>query len=246
MIKGIAKNLLKRCGYEILGYPSAYATRRSLAGLIGQEQINLVLDVGANLGQFARELRSAGYRGRIVSFEPISSLNTQLRSVANDDPNWTIAEPTAIGAESGMIEINIAGNTESSSILAMLPSHSEAAPQSKYVRTESVPIHRLDEVCNLSPSDRVMLKIDVQGYERQVLAGAEEVLKLCRAVISELSLVPLYRGQALAREIWDFLEMQGFEPWSMEPCFRNPESGRTLQLDGAFVRRKELYSTRGF
>ena len=138
-----------------------------------------------------------------------------------------------------MVEINIAGNTESSSILAMLPSHSEAAPQSRYVSTESVPIHRLDEVSNLSPSDRVMLKIDVQGYERQVLAGAEEVLKLCRAVVSELSLVPLYGGQALAREIWDFLEMQGFEPWSLEPCFRNPESGRTLQLDGAFVRRSK-------
>ena len=106
-----------------------------------------------------------------------------------------------------------------------------------------MPIHRLDDVFRLTDGDRVLLKIDVQGYERQVLAGAMRVLDSSCAVVSELSLVPLYENQVLAREVWDLLVMHGFEPWSMEPCFRNPENGQTLQLDGVFVRRRPSKQT---
>ena len=150
-----------------------------------------------------------------------------------------IAVRTAVGAETGSIDLHVSANSVSSSILDMLPSHSEAAPESSYVRVETVPVHRLDDIYSVASTDRVLLKIDVQGYERQVLEGAPRVLGDCRAVISELSLMPLYKGQALARDIWDLLAMQGFDPWSLEPCFRHPKSGRTLQLDGMFVRRSE-------
>jgi FkbM family methyltransferase len=237
MMKAYIKRLAKRFGYEIVGSPRAFATQRSLIGLIYQEQINLVLDVGANTGQFVSELRAAGYGGRIISFEPLSSAYTQLRSHAEGDPNWTIADRTAIGAETGVVEIHVSGNSVSSSILDMLPSHSQAEPQSGFVGTESVPVKRLDDLCALSPTDRVLLKIDVQGYERQVLDGAKRVLGSCSAVISEMSLVPLYEGQVLAREMWDLLAVQDFEAWSLEPGFRNPETGRMLQIDGIFVRR---------
>jgi hypothetical protein len=83
------------------------------------------------------------------------------------------------------------------------------------------------------------LKIDVQGYEKQVLEGAPRVLGSCRAVIAEMSLLPLYEGQVLAKELWNQLTEQGFEPWSLEPGFRHPATGRMLQLDGIFVRRRE-------
>jgi FkbM family methyltransferase len=237
MFKQFAKRLAKWTGYEILGHGRAHATDRSLMGMIRQEQINLVLDVGANTGQFASELRAAGYDGRIISFEPLSTAHAQLRSHAQRDPKWTIADRTAVGAEQGSVEIHIAGNSASSSILAMLPSHIEAAPQSIYVGVEIVPIHRLDDICNLSPTDRVLLKIDVQGYEKRVLDGAKRVLTSCRAVISEMSLIPLYDGQVLAQDLWALLEAQDFEPWSLEPGFRSPETARMLQVDGFFVRR---------
>ena len=238
MIRSLLRNLAKRRGYEILGYPRAYAAHRSLSGLLQQERINLVLDVGANEGQFVDELRASKYGGRIISYEPQASAHAKLCSRAEGDPNWTIAERTAIGSEPGSIELNISRNGVSSSILGMLPSHSEAEPESSYMGTEMVPIHRLDDICVLSAEDRAILKIDVQGYERQVLQGAPIVLSNCRAVIAEMSLVPLYDGQMLAKELWDLLLAQGFEAWSLEPGFRDPETGRMLQFDGIFVRGK--------
>jgi len=236
MFKMFIGTLAKWCGYEIVGYPRAYASRRSLAGLIRQEQINLVLDVGANTGQFVQELRAAGYRGRIVSFEPLASAHQRLRKHAEGDPNWTVADRTAIGAESGSVEIHVSENSVSSSILNMLPSHAEADPHSKYLATETVPVSRLDDLISLAHTDRALLKIDVQGYERQVLEGASRLLADCRAVISEMSLAPMYDGELLARELWDLLAAQHFQPWSLEVCFRNPENGRVLQLDGLFVK----------
>jgi len=239
MLKNLIRNVAKSCGYEILGPSRAYATERSLAGLLRQQQINLVLDVGANAGWFADDLRASGYKERIVSFEPLASVHAQLRNRAVGIPNWTIAERTAIGAETGSVEIHISGNSVSSSILDMLPSHSEAEPQSSYVGSETVPVNRLDDLCPLSPADRVLLKIDVQGYERQVLEGAPRILGACYAVITEMSLSSLYEGQMLASELWSLLSAQGFEPWSLEPGFRHPVTGRMLQIDGTFVRRNE-------
>jgi len=236
MVKAFLKRFAKRFGYEIVGPPRAFSTPRSLIGLIRQEQINLVLDVGANSGGFARDLRAAGYAGRIVSFEPLASAHAILRKRAEKDPSWTIADRTAIGAQPGSVEIHIAGNSESSSILDMLPSHSSAEPGSAYVGTETVPLNRLDDLVSLVPADRALLKIDVQGYETQVLEGATAILAGCRALISEMSLLPLYNGQILARQMWDLLAAQNFEPWSLEPCYRDPRTGRMLQFDGVFVR----------
>jgi FkbM family methyltransferase len=219
-----------------MGPPRAFAAHHSLSGLLRQQHINLVLDVGANTGQFVDELRNTGYSGKVVSFEPLASAHAALRSRAQRDPNWTIADRTAIGAEAGSVEINVSLNGVSSSILGMLPAHAEAEPQSSYMGAETVPVNRLDDLYLLDPEDRPMLKIDVQGYERQVLAGAPQVLGQCLAVIVEMSLVPLYDGQVLARELWDLLAAQGFGPWALEPGFRHPDTGRMLQIDGIFVR----------
>jgi FkbM family methyltransferase len=239
MLRGLVRGLLRWRGYEVRRVRRgdlAFAEQRSLAGLLQQQEINLVLDVGANTGQFVSELRRNGYRGRILSFEPLSSAHELLCLQARSDPNWTIAERTAIGAETGSIEIHVSGNSVSSSILDLLPRHTEAAPQSTYIGTETVPIHRLDDLYKPSDADRVLLKIDVQGYERQVLEGAQSILSTSQAVMSEMSLMGLYEGQILARELWDLLTSRGFEIWSLEPSFRHPETGRTFQVDGMFVR----------
>jgi FkbM family methyltransferase len=226
MLKSLLKSFVKRFGCEILGPQRSYAAERSLAGLLRQEQINLVLDVGANSGQFANELRAGGYAGRIVSFEPLATAHAQLLSKARFDPNWTIADRTAIGATTESVAIHVSGNSVSSSILDMLPSHLESEPESRYVDKETVPVNLLDDLCAFSLSDHVLLNIDVQGYERQALEGATRVLGACRAVICEMSLLPLYEGQVLAKELWNLLVQKGFEPWSLEPGFRDPVTGR--------------------
>jgi FkbM family methyltransferase len=236
MLKNLVRNLAKRRGYEILGYPRAYADERSFRTLLDQQGINLVLDVGANEGQFVDGLRSAGYHGRVISFEPLSSAHARLRAHAAGDPNWTVAERTAVGAAHGSMEIHISGNSYSSSILPMLSKHTEAVPASAYVGTEAVEVNRLDDLFTPSPSDRILLKIDVQGYEEYVLHGAPKILACCRAVSLEMSLIPLYEGQALALPLWNRIVSAGFEPWVIEAGFREPKSGRVLQIDGLFVR----------
>ena len=239
MVKNLIRRFARRYGYEILGPVHSYATHRTLSGLFRQEGINLVLDVGANAGQFASELLAGGYTERIISFEPLSAAHAKLSNYAKNHSNWTVADRTAIGAEKGSVEINVSGDSWNSSILGMLPFKAALSPQSAYVGTESVPLNRLDDLSNFSPNDRVFLKIDVQGYEKQVLEGAPRVLAACRGVQAEMSLLPLYEGQVLARDVWDFLISRGFEPWALEPGFRNPKSGRMQQVDGVFFRSGE-------
>ncbi len=237
MLKTIIRRVAEGLGYEIQGRARSFAAQKALVGLLKQEEINLVLDVGANVGQFVRGLRQAGYRERIVSFEPQASAHAELKALSANDAKWTVANCTALGSVSGVITMHTSRNSVSSSILPMLTSHREAAPESDYIGTETVPINRLDDIFSIEPKDRVMLKIDVQGYEKPVLDGAPLVLASCRALVLEMSSIPLYEGQILARQIWEFVDKAGFDIWSLEPGFRNPRSGRLLQMDGLFVRR---------
>jgi FkbM family methyltransferase len=239
MLRTMARKMAKGLGYEIFGAPRAFSSQTTLRGMLLHEKINLILDVGANVGQFVEEIRELGYRERIISYEPQLSAHALLLASAAKDPNWTIADRTALGAAQGTLTMHNSRNSVSSSLLPMLDSHSDAEPEAGYIDTEEVPVNRLDDICVLLPADRVLLKIDVQGFERPVLEGAQRILGRCHAVIVEMSLIPLYEGQTLAWELWDLLGKAGFEAWSFEPGFRSPQSGRMLQMDGLFIRRTQ-------
>ncbi len=203
--------------------------------------IDLVLDVGANQGQFASEIRRGGYAGKIVSFEPLSETREKLLEVSDSDTRWKIYPQCALGDRDGVVEINIAGNSLSSSILPMLESHRGAAPGSSYQGKETVPIKRIDTVVKsyVKKSRSIFLKIDTQGYEWQVLDGARNTLPILKGMLVELSLVPLYEGQYLWLEMIERIEAAGFSLWSLEPVFHDPFNGRTLQVDGVFFRDPE-------
>jgi FkbM family methyltransferase len=243
MLKPVVRRFARRLGYEILRPPEAFAAETTLNGLLLQENINLILDVGANVGQFVYKIRAAGYGGRIVSFEPQAAAHAELCISAARDQNWTVADRTALGAEVGILTLNKSANSVSSSILPMLASHSNAEPQAGYDGTEQVRVNRLDDLYTLAPADRALLKIDVQGYEKPVLDGAKKLLSNCCAMIIEMSFIPLYEGQILAKQLWERLEAEGFEVWAFEPAFRDQKTGRMLQVDGLFVRRKDGAST---
>ena len=236
MLKTIVRSFAHFSGYEIMSLERAQADRRCVAKLLKEEQVNLVVDVGANLGQFAGWIREIGYRGRIISFEPLAEAHQRLGTAARGDSFWTVAPRMALGDKSGEIEIHVSGNSVSSSVLPMLSAHQEAAPESVYVENAKVVVNRLDAVCPVVPEDRLLLKVDVQGYERAVLNGAAGVLKHCRAIIVEMSLVPLYEGQSLAIELWEHLMSLGFQACYFNPGFQDPRSARLLQMDGVFVR----------
>jgi FkbM family methyltransferase len=240
MLKEMVQSLAHLSGYEIMSRwraELALGHRRCVAAILKEQDINMVLDVGANVGQFAQWIRQIGYKGRIVSFEPLADAHRKLTQVAKQDSQWTIAPRMALGSSCGQIQIHVAGNSYSSSVLPMLASHMEAAPASGYIDCETATLNRLDDVYLPSQNDRVLLKVDVQGYERAVLDGAGTALRDCRAIIIEMSLVPLYEGQSLAIDLWNYLIRLGFQACDFNPEFRDSQSGRILQMDGVFIRR---------
>jgi len=210
-----------------------------VARLLDAHRVDVVLDVGANSGRYGQELRRAGYRGRIVSFEPLREPFEVLARYAAADPLWK-AMPYALGDHNGTATLNVAANAgESSSILPMLPRHAEAYPAASYVATEDAQMRTLDSLAPaiLTPQQRVFLKADVQGFERAVLNGAAATLDDgCVGLQLELSLVPLYEGGMLYREALDFAEQQGFSLMQVIPGFTDPRDGRLLQMDGVFFR----------
>ncbi len=194
-----------------------------------------MLDVGANIGQYGMRLRNNGYRGRIVSFEPYAQAFRQLERTAARDPRWEIRR-LALSDQDGEAELNVAGNSFSSSLLPMTRRHLESAPDSRYVGTERVPTARLESIWRDSVgSARAWLKLDVQGFEMIVLRGAGERIGDVRAVQTELSLTPLYDGAVAWRTLVDWLAERGFSLAAIEPGFDDPTSGRMLQFDGIFI-----------
>lgn len=235
----LIKNFAKLFGILVLKDRPSNSSEKQLSTVLKLLKIDVVFDIGANEGQFAREIREHAYSGKIISFEPLTSARKHLLSFASPDPGWQVHEQSAIGDRDGEIEIHIAGNSVSSSVLPMLESHSSAAVGSSYVGSERIPIFKLDSIANkyLDKNYNLFIKIDTQGYEWQVLDGGSETLKRAQGVLCELSLVPLYNEQRLWRDIVDRLDRQGFILWALQKGFTNPKNGQSLQMDGIFVRK---------
>lgn len=240
-IRRLAKNTTRALGFEFRRLsPAANPAFQLLKG-IEHFEIKLVFDVGANRGQFANDLFSVGYQGRIVSFEPLMDAHAALAAATAGDPRWEFHRRSAIGDRDGEIEINIAGNSCSSSALPMLDSHKTASPGSAYVGKVSVPVERLDSVAPqyVSRSAKYLIKIDTQGFEWQVLDGAPQTLANAVGVHCELSLVPLYEGQRLWLEMIARLESSGFTLWAIQNGFTDRRNGRSLQINATFFRASE-------
>ena len=238
-LKDSIKAVLRAAGFEFRRYNVHTSADAQLIRALSHLEIDLVLDIGANSGQYGFALREHGYRGRIVSFEPSSAAYVELVHRASGDRNWTVAPRTALGASAGRAVLNIAGNSVSNSIRGMLPSHRAAAPDSAYVGTEEVPLQTLDALAPqyLVGAYRVLLKIDTQGFEDAVLAGAEKSLGKVAAVQVELSLIPLYEEQLLFDQMRERLKDLGFNLHALFAVYSDERTGQTLQLDGLFVRQ---------
>jgi FkbM family methyltransferase len=237
-MKKLLKNILKAFNFKLIkinvSSEPAYQTVQALKA----HNINVVFDVGANIGQFAIDLRENGYKGKIISFEPLPEAHKNLLSKAKGDKNWIIHPRCAIGAVASEIEINVAANSVSSSILPMLNSHETAAPQSKYSHKSMASMITLDSVLKeyASLQDNLFIKIDTQGYEWSVLDGAELCVNQSKGLLLELSLIHLYEGQKLWIEIVDRLSKSHHSLFIIQPCFTDQKTGQTLQVDGLFFR----------
>ena len=231
----LARRAARQVGYDLAEYPGlAFRRRMKLWDHFG---VDLVLDVGADTGEYVQTIRRHGYAGRVVSFEPLSSAFALLRQSAAGDPHWETVN-VALGDHDGRATIHIAGNSHSSSLRPMLGAHLEAAPRSVYVGTEEVRVRRLDTVFDeyRRGARRVYLKVDTQGWEREVLAGGDRVLEQIGGLQLEMSLVPLYGGQTLFADLLELVTRRGFTLMSLEPGFADERTGQLLQVDGVFFR----------
>jgi FkbM family methyltransferase len=238
-IKNNIRRTARSLGVDVIRWRPQSSPDAALAKMLAHHRIDTVLDVGANEGQYARLLREIGYRGRIVSFEPLSTVYQRLQEVAAHDPLWIVAPRTAIGNQEGTVRINVASNNgASSSILPMLQAHQHAAPQVAYVGFEIAPIAPLDCAASdfLGDGQNIFLKADVQGFELEVLQGAAELLHKIAGIQLEVSLVPLYEGQALFSTLIDRVRRDGFSVWGILPGLVDGSSGRLLQADVIFFR----------
>jgi FkbM family methyltransferase len=232
------RRLINAMGLDVTHFDVENSAPLRLVKALEWYDIDMIFDVGANVGQFASGLRRCGYRGGMVSFEALSSAHTKLSRVAKYDSAWYVHAQTAIGDYDGEVDINISGNSVSSSVLPMSAWHAVAASNSAYVGRERVAIAKLDSVAPayLSQSRRSFLKIDTQGFEWQVIDGARETIPSLQGISCEMSLVELYKGQHLLRDVKHRIESAGFSLWSINNGFTDPRNGRTLQIDATFFK----------
>ena len=219
------------------GGPPWEQRRQRLFETLGTD---LVLDVGANAGQYGVEIRRGGYTGRIVSFEPASETFARLSEATQADPLWS-ARQLALGSSPGTATLNLAANEgKSSSLLDQREVTFGTTATMRYVGTETVGVSTLEIVGPevASERDRVVLKVDVQGLELEVVDGAGSFLDHVQALETELSLYPMYEDQPDWRRLCDRMEELGFVFFAVDPGYSDPKTGRLVEMDGLFVREE--------
>ena len=230
------RRLLHRLGVDVVPFGHSRHPIARRQHLFRQYQIDTVIDVGANGGQYGQFLRRIGYQGRIVSYEPLSSAFASLQVAAAGDPSWE-THNLGIGKAEGSATLNVSDNSESSSLLRMLPSHLQSFPESRYIATETITLTTLEKaLADIPTSARIFVKIDTQGYELPVIEGAGDSLKRVSGVQLEMSIVSLYEGETLMADMVNHMDRRGFRLMGLEPAPGDARTGQLLQVDGLFFR----------
>ena len=220
------------CGYDVRRIPSyvPFAWLRDW-------DIRTVLDIGANIGQFAAQIHLALPQARLYSFEPLRDCCDQLRAVMTGVSQFQ-AFDFALGDTTGRTQIHRSAAPESSSLLPMGQVHKSAFPYTAQTHVETIEIRRLDDVApDLQIEDNLLIKVDVQGAEDKVIAAGEHTFARATVLIMETTFVPLYEGQVLFDTIYDHLRQMGFTYMGTEHIIRDPRTGRVLQCDSLFLRQ---------
>ncbi len=202
---------------------------------IGELGLRTVLDIGANTGQFADEIRGAAPGAQIYSFEPLPDCFEKLQTRFGSDPRFR-AFNVALGDAPGDVAMHRSSHSQSSSLLAMGDLHREAFPFSAGESEVRVRVERLDDLAaQLTLEKPLLAKLDVQGFEDRVIAGGRSVLARADLIVTEMTVEPLYRSQSLFDDLYRALRELGFEYRGNLGQLTHPVDGRVLQMDALFV-----------
>lgn len=229
-MKSTLKSLLLALGYQIK------RAEPDIVDFLRSRRIDLVLDVGANAGQFGLELRARSYHGEIVSFEPIESVFDHLRQVAASDGRWR-AVNLALGATSSTAVINVSDDSRFSSLLKQTPEAKQFDAAAEVVRVETIRVERLDDIFHQFGGNNVFLKIDAQGFEREVLEGASDSLRHVLGVQLELPIRHFYERTWSLPEALAYMERKSFRLSQVRPTnYDANDPPSAVELDCVFRR----------
>jgi len=235
------RNLMRRAGFDVVRWP-----RRpddvldwALRAVLRARDINCVVDVGGNRGNFGQLVRTLGYTGRIISFEPSPSTLPALSAVAARDAQWEV-RPVGLSAKPGTAELRLHEGPELDSLLSALPGVVEQIPMIAEVGTAMVELSTLEieypSIVAGLDAPRILLKSDTQGHDAEVLLGAKGLPPEIVAVLVELSAQPIYGGQPRMTKVMDILLDDGFTPVAFQPVFQSSDGLRLFEVDGLFMR----------
>jgi len=237
-IKNKIKLVFRRFGIDISRYNLNENFDFRLNHFLKLNNIECILDIGANVGQYAEYLRQIGFKKDIISFEPLNDEYEILKTKTKKDSRWQ-AFNFGIGENEQSSKINISKNSFSSSILGMSRLHFNSAPESIYVSSQKIIIKRLDklEILEELIDKNLFLKIDTQGYEEKVINGSTNIINRVKGIQIEMSLDELYKDQILFDKLYKMIVNLNFELWDLRRGFSNPKSGKILQLDAIFFKK---------
>jgi len=248
-IRILINKLLSLTGYKLSNLKYLYDRELNLVTTLNYLKIKSIVDVGANEGQFILKLLKMGFKGNVLSFEPVTDAYKKLLINAKKNRrkrvSWHVVEKCGLGSKNFSQDIFISKHSESSSLLKILPKHTNLKPLSKIISNEKINIKKLDSFYDdVEKLDKnIFLKIDTQGYELEVLKGSEKTLKLITALIVEVSLVKLYEKQPLWLDIVNFLKERNFIVWSIDRVMGDISTGESYQLDITFVNESYLFKS---
>ncbi len=223
--------------FDLYWLPNLQQSEEILCKNLELRGVNVVLDIGASIGNFSCELRKNGYKNKLFSYEPILESFQVLEKRSRKDKNWKVYNSAVLDIDS-IVEFNISDNLVSSSFLQIRNEHLSAEPKSQVVEKRKVSVLDIKRIISEIEKDSsvVFLKLDTQGSEYQIIKGIND-WRFIIGLKLEASLTPLYDGATSYSELIDFMSSKNFELFDIEPGFRDTKSGKLLQVDLIFFKQ---------
>lgn len=225
-LRNVARYAVQRIDRRLMGSPEVAYYTRHIAYVIKRLDVDCVIDVGAHYGEYAMLLRRSGYKGKILSVEPVQSSFRVLIENSSGDDRWKCFR-CALGTSDTTLTMHVSENSVYSSLGDASEFGLRRHSSMQTVHDELVPVRRLDDVFSLyctqldSPPKRILLKVDTQGWDEQVLQGAPQLVERVIALQTEMSVARLYNHSVMWTESLARREAQGFRLSGLFPvCWR--------------------------
>jgi len=228
-----ARNTMRKLGLDVAPFPRL----GKMEFHFPRYAVDVLIDAGANQGQYGLQAREAGFRGRIISFEPVKKTFAQLQQQAEGDPAWECIN-IALGETNERTTINISRDSVFNSLLDHSAFMDATFPQEAVIDKETIEVKRLDGMVEeLHLADKsIWLKADTQGFDLFVVKGAESLLGQTKVIQVELSFRNIYVGQPPLEDVIRYLRSLGFVLADIVPV--TSDAHGLIEADGIFLRKE--------